>query len=176
MQRNFFTKLKRQSIRNYFSERCAGGPKSTDVWPIVKRFLSNKGFLKDPITIFSEIDNIITDQLSVAGTINEFYLNVAEDITSDPIPENVVNHPNIQTITVHTLAPIAFDFSPASFVCIGTFISKSNSRKASGVDGIPAKMINVCSNTISEQSRAAYLNKICFRNYRGGGQPLHLRA
>ena len=51
MQRNLCTKLKRQSIRHYFSERCAGGPKSKDLWPTVKPFLSNKGLLKDPVII-----------------------------------------------------------------------------------------------------------------------------
>jgi lipopolysaccharide/colanic/teichoic acid biosynthesis glycosyltransferase len=29
-QRNLVTKLKKQSIRTYFYERCVGGPKSTD--------------------------------------------------------------------------------------------------------------------------------------------------
>ena len=35
MQRNLSIIFKRQSIRNYFSDRCAGGPKSKDFWPTV---------------------------------------------------------------------------------------------------------------------------------------------
>ena len=63
MQRNLCSKLKRQSIRHYFSERCAGGPKSKDFWATVKPFLSNKGLLKDPVIILSENDNIISNQI-----------------------------------------------------------------------------------------------------------------
>jgi hypothetical protein len=37
-QRNLVYKIKKQSIRNYFIERCAGGPKS-------KHFLSTSFFL-----------------------------------------------------------------------------------------------------------------------------------
>ena len=59
---------------HYFSERCAGGPKSKDFWPTVKPFLSNKGLLKDPVIILSENDNIISNQISVASTLNEFFL------------------------------------------------------------------------------------------------------
>ena len=42
-QRNLVTKIKKQSMRVYFYERCAGGPKSKDFWPTIKPFLSKKG-------------------------------------------------------------------------------------------------------------------------------------
>ena len=71
IQRNLVTKLKRQSIRNYFHERCAEGPKSKDFWPTVKPFLSNKGLLKDPVIVLSENNNIISDQTSVAGILSK---------------------------------------------------------------------------------------------------------
>jgi hypothetical protein len=32
-------KIKKQSIRNYFIERCAGGPKSKHFWPTIKPFI-----------------------------------------------------------------------------------------------------------------------------------------
>ena len=150
MQRNLCTKLKRQSIRPYFSERCAGGPKSKDFWPTVKPFLSNKGLLKDPVIILSENDSIISNQISVACTLNEFFVNAAQYISSVPIPEGILNHPSIKKITGHIPAPTGFDFSPVSSESIYTFISKSNPKKANGVDGIPAKIIKSCSKSISE--------------------------
>ena len=43
-QRNLVNKIiKKQSIRNYFIERCTGGPKSKHFWPTIKPFLTNKG-------------------------------------------------------------------------------------------------------------------------------------
>jgi hypothetical protein len=63
-------KIKKQSIRNYFIERCAGGPKSKHFWPTIKPFLTNKGshFAKD--IILCENDNIINNQTEVAETFN----------------------------------------------------------------------------------------------------------
>ena len=139
MQRNLCTKLKRQSIRHYVSERCAGGPKSKDFWPTIKPFLSNKGILKDPVIILSENDYIIPNQISVASTLNEFFVNAAQDMSYVPIPEDILNHPTMQKITAHIPAPTAFDFSSVTFESINTFIFKSNSRKATGVDYIPRK-------------------------------------
>ena len=85
MHRNLSAKLKRQSIRNYFSERCAGGPKSKEFWPTVKPFLSSKGLLIDPVIILSENNHIVSDQISIVSILNEFYVNVAQDIASEPI-------------------------------------------------------------------------------------------
>jgi hypothetical protein len=61
-------KIKKQSIRNYFIERCAGGPKSKHFWPTIKPFLTNKGshFAKD--IILCENNNIINNQTEVAET------------------------------------------------------------------------------------------------------------
>ena len=42
-QRNLVTKLKRQSIKLYFAERCGGGTKTSDFWPTIRPFLTNKG-------------------------------------------------------------------------------------------------------------------------------------
>ena len=94
---------------------------------------SNKGLLKDPVIILSENDNI-SNQISVASTLNEFFVNPAQDILSVPIPEDILNHPSIQKITAHIPAPTVFDFSPVTSESIATFIYKSNSRKATGVD------------------------------------------
>ena len=35
-QRNLVNKIKRKSIREYFIERCVGGPKQKDFWPTIK--------------------------------------------------------------------------------------------------------------------------------------------
>jgi hypothetical protein len=56
------TKLKRKSLNQYFVERCDGGPKSKDVWPTIKPFLSNKGCNTSKDTILTENANLITNQ------------------------------------------------------------------------------------------------------------------
>ena len=76
-----------------------GGAKSKDFWPTVKPFLSNKGLLKDPVIVLSENSNIISDQTSVAGIHNEFYVNVANDIGTKLTPEDIETHPVLKQST-----------------------------------------------------------------------------
>ena len=51
-QRNYVTKLRKQSIKLYFFERCSGGPKSSDFWPTIKPFLSSKSSKTENDIIF----------------------------------------------------------------------------------------------------------------------------
>ena len=149
-QRNLTTKLKRHSVRTYFNERCAGGPKSKDCWPTVKPFLSNKGLLNDPVIILSENDKIVSEQAAVSGILNEFYVNVARDIGNDLSPDEIETHSSIRAIRAKFQNVTPFDFNPITTESIKTFIGKSSSKKATGVDGVSAKIIKSCKDTISE--------------------------
>ena len=83
------TKLKKQSMRCYFYERCAGGPKSKDFWPTIKLFLSKKGQDGGTPVVLSEGGGrrgggaggkVVTDQNEVCAIFNNFFVNVAKDI------------------------------------------------------------------------------------------------
>lgn len=41
-QRNLVTKISKEIGAKLFFERFIGGPKSTDFWPTIKRFMCNK--------------------------------------------------------------------------------------------------------------------------------------
>ena len=109
-----------------------GGAKSKDFWPTVKPFLSNKGLLKDPVIVLSENSNIISDQTSVAGIHNEFYVNVANDIGTKLTPEDIETHPSVKTISETVACPV-FSFKPTTAVSIHALICKSSSKKATGL-------------------------------------------
>ena len=150
-QRNLTTK--RLSIRTYFDERCTEGPTSKDFWPTVKPFLSNRGLLKDPVIILSENNNTISDQTSVSNKkiiLNNFYVNAAKDIGTDLTSDGVTSHPSCQLITSIIQTPIHFDFKPVTQENIQARISKCSSKKATGIDGIPAKIVKSCCRTISK--------------------------
>ena len=69
-QRNAVTKLKKkQSMRHFFFERCAGGPKSKDFWPTIKPFLSKKGSGGVLEIILSENEKNISDQREVCDIL-----------------------------------------------------------------------------------------------------------
>ena len=96
-QRNYVTKLKRQSLRVYFFERCHGGPKSKDFWPTIKPFLSKKGSKDDPSIISNEEEKIISDQKDVCHIFNDFFINFAKDIGSNN-DSSFETHPSILKI------------------------------------------------------------------------------
>ena len=109
-----------------------GGAKSKNFWPTVKPFLSNNGLLKDPVIIISEDSTIISDQTSVAGILNDFYVNVANDIGTKLTPKDTETHPSVKTIN-ETVVCSVFSFKPTTAVSIHALIGKSSSKKATGV-------------------------------------------
>ena len=88
------------------------GPKSTDFWPTVKPFLSNKGNFKDQTIILSEDNRIISDQYSVSNVLNDFYVNVAKYIGTYHTHCGITTHPSFHLITSNIPTPIPFDFKP----------------------------------------------------------------
>jgi hypothetical protein len=58
-QRNLVKKIKRKSIREYFIERCVGGPKLKDFWPTIKSFITNKGSYFENNIILTDDDRIL---------------------------------------------------------------------------------------------------------------------
>ena len=80
------TKIKKQSMRVYFYERCAGGPKSKDFWPTIKPFLSKKGSDGGNEVILCENEKIVSDQTEVCNIFNKYFVNVAKDIGNNSPP------------------------------------------------------------------------------------------
>jgi hypothetical protein len=69
------TKLKKTSIKTYFFERTAGGPKSSTFYPTIKPFLSNKGMKSNNSIILCENDKIVNDPKEVTEIFNNFFFN-----------------------------------------------------------------------------------------------------
>ena len=101
-QRNYVTKLRKQSIHLYFFERCSGGPKSKDFWPTIKPFLSSKSSKNDCDIILLENDTLIADQKEVSGLLNDFHINIAKEIGIDSQSQDMTNHPSIEAIKENT--------------------------------------------------------------------------
>jgi hypothetical protein len=69
-QRNIV--IKRKSVRNYFLERCVGGPKNKDFWPTIKPFLTNKGCNFETDIILNEDDKLLNYQSEISNVFNNF--------------------------------------------------------------------------------------------------------
>ena len=71
-QRNHVNKVKKKFIQNYIFERCVRGPKSSDLWPTIKPFLSQKGSSSNNHITLSENGEIINDPAKVSEVFNDF--------------------------------------------------------------------------------------------------------
>ena len=159
-QRNKTTKLRRKSIRQYFEERCTGGPKDGNFYKTIKPFLSAKYRINSNMMI-STGDTLLTDPSDVATSMNDFFTDIALNIGEDKqIPrysdydstKDFVNaalhyhkgHPsviNIQHMKGQTIEP--FTLSSCNVETVSKIIKNLNSNKATGVNGIPAKALKL---------------------------------
>ena len=152
-QRNYVTKLRKQSIKLYFFERCSGGPKSKDFWPTIKPFLSSKTSKNSADIILMENNSLVSDQAEVCNILNDFYINIAKEIginnqTSDTA---TTTHPSIQAVKDNS--PIEgfenFDFKPVSESQVLKIINSLSSKKATGVDQIPPTILKAGAEVLS---------------------------
>ena len=104
-QRNYVTKLRKQSIKLYFFERCSGGPKSKDFWPTINPFLSSKTSKNSVDIILMENNSLVSDQADVCNILNDFYINIAKEI-------GINNQTSDAATTTHPSIPAIKDNSP----------------------------------------------------------------
>jgi hypothetical protein len=148
-QRNFTTKLKRQSIRLYFADRCGGGTKSKSFWPTIKPFLSNKTTGASCLQLI-ENDKLILAANEVSEVFNNFFVNVAKDIGDDsPIYDNTC-HPSIDAIKKNCrMENSTFAFETIDEIKVKKYIGKIATKKSTGVDNIPPKILRLTSDVLA---------------------------
>ena len=155
-QRNLVTKIKKKSMRIYFFERCAGGPKSKDFWPTIKPFLSNKGSDGGNDVILCENEKIVSGQTEVCNIFNNYFVNVAKDIGNDSDTSNYKqdfsDHPSIKKIFENNPQKEPenkFSFKPNNEIYVKKVISNLDIKKSTGFDKISAKILKACAPSVS---------------------------
>ena len=98
-----------------------------------------------------ENDCLVSDQKEVCNILNDFNINIAQDIgihnqSSDPAG----THPSIQAIKENNPNEgyENFDFKPISEGQVLKIINSLSSKKATGVDRIPPKILKAGINFI----------------------------
>ena len=71
-QKNLVSKLKRESVKLYFVERCSRGPWSKDFWPTICHFLANKDCISDEKNPIAESNKVLTDTNEICEKFNTF--------------------------------------------------------------------------------------------------------
>ena len=157
-QRNYVTKLRRQSIRNYFTTKTEGVRSSKDFWKIIKPFITDKNSVSDDHVILRENDVLITDPVEVCDVFNHYFTHVADTICfNDKIPSNVMNDELINLITLkHSNHPSviaikqqnitsSFHFPNTTEDEVRKLISGLDIKKSMGHDLISPKVLKISS-------------------------------
>ncbi|XP_014673473.1 PREDICTED: uncharacterized protein LOC106813766 [Priapulus caudatus] len=135
IQRNKVTKLKRESVNTYFMERCAGGPKSRDFWPTIKPFLSKGASSGEDVCL-------LENQTSVSNIFNKFFVSVADNIGKDLSEQEVTNHPSVRKVREKANQGHKLTFNPISSWQVDKYLSRIDSKKATGLDNLSVKVLN----------------------------------
>ena len=165
--RNKCVKAKLKSQRQYFAERCDGGPKNQHFWSTIKPFVNSKYNIKENV-ILRENDDIVNDAESVAKIFNEYFTQIASDIGfNDPIPDDYDNdnvlisliakydkHPSITAKKAVPRGHRTFEFKHVDINQVYEILVNINTKKATGYDGIPCTFENRCLPTCKNTMQA----------------------
>ena len=167
--RNYCVNLLRKEKNNYFNNidlKLIIDNKK--IWNTIKPLFSDKQNISRKITLIDD-DTIISNDISVAETMNDFFSNAVEklqiegytnhnpDIENDII-FNIINkfkdHPSILKIKETVVIKKVFSFVNSNVDDIAAEISKLNTSKPTTFNNIPAKIlvenIDICSPFISK--------------------------
>ena len=133
--------------------------------------MSNKGCHNDSYLNLLEDDVIISDELKVANTFDDFFVNIVHNISSknnalippidsskphesdnviDSIIDKYKEHPSMELIKVNLPEPNTFTFKKAPKDDIIKIIKGLDSTTATGIDMIPPKLVKMAHDITAE--------------------------
>ena len=154
--RNKCVKVKKQSERKYFAERCDGGPKNQHFWSTIKPFVSSKYRKSDDI-ILEETGMIISEKEYVADIFNNYFSKIAEGLGfNDPFPNDYHDddvllsaikkydsHPSVIAIKSAYKCQHSFCFAETDAIDVYRILIKMNVKKSVGYDDISCKFLKI---------------------------------
>ena len=156
-QRNFCVKLLRKTKSDYYRNLDLGDlTDNRKFWKTVKPVFSNEVQTNSSI-ILIEDGKMITEDLKIAEIFNHYFTNITENLgiyedqtllsstngINDPVEKAIrkyENHPSIEKIK-ECYELNKFEFKPVTIDEVLLQVQKLNSRKASPLNSIPAKIL-----------------------------------
>ena len=178
-QRNKCVKLRKKSIKLYFSKIIQNGiVTNKNFWKVIKPFLTNKGCIDGNEISIVNGDEIISDEKELVKTFNEHYINIVkrscgvksqnlfqEDTSAhltdtekiDIIEKHYESHPSIIEIKnnlkpSHELNIFTFQTNPSE---VKKLIMSLDTKKATGVDKVPPKLVKLAADVLAAPLRLA---------------------
>ena len=166
--KNICNYLNKKVKKDYIKKATADGVMSyKKFWNTAKPFFTSKGFLHNDNILIDINGNILEDEQKLAKNINSYYINITKT-TSGKLPiklennldyindslitkriiEKYKNHPSIKAIQDTFPVKKEFKIEEAKVEQINKILRNINSRKATGPDKIPPKIVKILANII----------------------------
>ena len=173
IQRNICVKLHKQAKKDYFNNLDVNKLNDNKrFWKTIKPYFSDKGINSHKL-ILIENDSILTNEMSLAKLMNNYFINITNDLelkldvltnTNVDLPSIIENYKNHLSITKirSTWNSTCFQFVTVSENDVKTVIQNLCNNKANLIGSIPANILK-----LSLESYLPKLTKIindCFQN------------
>ena len=152
--RNKATKQRRLAIKEYWrtkSEDLRRNPRN--FFKTFKPFLSDKGIRSDPDIELNIEGDIVKDQIKVTEILADHFATIADGIGgTDAELLNLKDfnyHPSVQLIEEKSRGYEAFDFQEVNPTQVKSVLETLDVNKATGHDGISAKIVKATAEEIS---------------------------
>ena len=158
-QRNYVTKLKRESMLIYFKERCTNTTNAKEFWNTISPFMTDKNCVSNNNIPLLENGEIVSDQERVTNIFNDYFINITANF-SEPLDmaymhtadlvQHYSNHLSISCIQHHNKEfHTPFSFKAVTDKQVNDKLKGLKIKKAPGYDGIPAKLLKVGADQLS---------------------------
>ena len=158
-QRNYVTKLRKKSIKQYFESNCNFDRSPVHFWNTIKPFMSNKISAQDGnITLF-ENDKIVNNKQDVCDIFNNHFATCANSIGhSAPLTDSESIHDIVSQFENHSSilsikeknCDTCFNFSAVTCDQVSKLLSKVNVKKSTGCDKITPRLFKLSSPVLCE--------------------------
>ncbi len=157
VQSNLVMALKRQSMKWYLNENCVKNQDENgnrkQFWDTIRPFMVDESKGSESI-ILKEDGHVVSDARDVANIFNEFFTNIAKDMSEpDDIDmngplENIVckydNHTSINEIRIrHNDENASFNFHAVTQTELLNKMMKIKTRKSCGYDDMPPRLVKL---------------------------------
>ena len=157
--RNIVSSLRKKSMRVYMQNKCNDAKTGGAFWEAVKPLISHTNINKDDNITLSNNGSLTNNTLDVCNIFNDYFINVTSDVGSDDrlydnddtstCVSTHIDHPSIKCINnISTNERSEFKFHPIDTITIQSHLCKLNSKKATGHDVLPSKLLTIGSDIL----------------------------
>ena len=155
--RRIVSNIRKISAKKYISEKCKDTLNGKGFWEAVSPYFSYKSKNIDSDIVILENGSIINEKAKVADIFNDYFINATDNVSrtdkineEDDIPSIIDSHrahPSI--ISIRERHTGTFSFKPVSSEYVLNKLYKMNTKKATGHDNIPPKLLKLGANILA---------------------------